>query len=320
MAHSSDTDTVTFGRLEQRLLDANNHIDSDKNYQVLDTINDVSVSIGSGGSYPPAIFSSKVLTAKGLPSFSMTPRDALYNVSGVKNLIAYSWGGRNYSVKRVMKEFENPIIAHAHEASLFPKEIRFHYPGMDKEKSFISEADTLIPMGELLKYYLHDKGINEQEYLNTIIKDTFNNTVMNYDVDSSVFEIMTGDDTNVSSHILESTMSESGIGIPLLHEKYDYCHGISVTSSTNREQHTLIYLLNQETELDRLLLELIPHNYKNVIILRSDTKERIVGEYILSLKAVLLCNYISRIKGMSLSQVDYDPSVVKKLYRYEGEL
>ena len=50
-------------------------------------------------------------------------------------------------------------------------------------------------------------------------------------------------------------MAESGIGIPLLHEKYDYCHGRSVTSSTNKEEHTLIYLINQETELDKFLLE-----------------------------------------------------------------
>ncbi len=320
MAHSSDTDTVTFGRLKKRLLDANEHIDSERNYEVLDTINDVSVNIGSGGSYPPAIYSSKVLTAKGLPSFATTPRETLYNVKGVKNLIAYSWGGRNYAVRRAMIEFENPIIAHASEEKKFFPEIRFYYDGMDKEHSFISEADTLIPMGELLKYYLHSKGINEKEYLDNVIKETFNNTILNYDVDSHIFEIMTGDDTNTAAHILESTMSESGIGIPILHEKYDYCHGRSVTSSTNRGEHTLIYLLNKEKELDRLLLELIPHNYKNVIILKSNTDERIVGEYILSLKAVLLCNYISKIKSMSLSQVEYDPSVVKKLYRYEGEL
>ena len=320
MARSSDPDSVTFNKLEERLLRANENIDSNHNYEVLDTINDTSINIGSGGSYPPAIFSSKVLTEKGIPSFSVTPRDAIYSVKGVNNLIAYSWGGRNYAVKRAMENFRNPIIAHASEQELFKKELRFYYEGIDKEKSFISEADTLIPMGELLKYYLHNKGINEQEYLNSIIKDTFRNTIMNYDVNSKVFEIMTGDDTNTSSHILESTMSESAIGIPLLHEKYDYCHGRSVTSSTNRKEHTLIYLLNQETELDRLLLELIPHNYKNVIILKSDVQDRIVGEYILSLKAVLLCNYISRIKGMSLSQVEYDPSVVKKLYRYQGEL
>ena len=319
MAHSSDPDTITFSKLETRLLDANNNIDSSNNYKVLDSITDVSVNIGSGGSYPAAIFSSKVLTYQGLPSFHMTPRDAMYNVMGVKNLIAYSWGGRNYAVKRTMLDYQNPIVAHASSEQLFKKEIRFYYEGMDKEKSFISEADTLIPMGELLKYYLHSEHLNEKEYLNNIIRETFN-TTMDYDVNSEVFEIMTGDDTNVSAHILESTMTESGIGIPLLHEKYDYCHGRSVTSSTNRGKHTLIYLLNQETELDRTLLELIPHNYKNVITLRSDTKERIVGEYILSLKSVLLCNHISQIKKRGLSQVDYDPTVVKKLYRYQGDL
>lgn len=320
MAHSSDPDIITFNKLEQRLLDANSNIDSPRNYQILDTITEPNISIGSGGSYPAAIFGSKILTDKGIPSFSMTPRDAIYNVKGINNLICYSWGGRNYAVKRAMENYSNPIVAHANEKKLFAKEIRFHYGGMDKEHSFISEADTLIPMGELLKYYLHRKGLNEEKYLNNIIKETLRNTLINYDVNNSIFEIMAGDDTNTPARILESTMTESAIGIPLIHEKYDYCHGRSVTSSTNKGEHTLIYLLNQETELDRLLLELIPHNYKNVIILKSGTNDRLIGEYILSLKAVLLCNYIAQMKGMSLSQVDYNPSVVKKLYRYQGEL
>ena len=320
MAHSSDLDYVTFGRLEQRLLDANNHIDSEKNYKVLDTINEPNVSIGSGGSYPAAIFSSKVLIDKGLISINMTPRDSLYNLKGINNLICYSWSGTSYGIIKAMDQYPKSILVHGNEKTLHEPEVRLHYDGMDKEHSFISEATTLIPMGELLKYYLHRKGINEQEYLNSIIKDTFNNTIMNYNVDTKVFEIMSGDDTYTSAHILDSIMAESGIGIPLIHEKYEYCHGRSVTSSTNRLEHTLIYLINRETELDKLLLDIISHNYKNVIILKSNTKDKIVGEYILSLKAYLLCNYISKIKGLGLSQVDYDPSVVKKLYRYKGEL
>ena len=320
MAHSSDPDNVTFTRLEQRLLDANSNIDSERNYQVLDTVTEPNVSIGSGGSYPAAIFGSKVLTDKGIISLNMTPRDAIYNIKGINNLICYSWSGTSYGIIKAMDSYPKSIIVHGNEKVLHDQEVRLHYDGMDKEHSFISEATTLIPMGELLKYYLQEKGIDERKYLDSIIKETFNNTKLNYNVDSSVFEIMTGDNTNTASHILESTMLEAGIGIPILHEKYDYCHGRSVTSSTNRGKHTLIYLINQETELDKLLLDLIPHNYKNVIILKSGTNEKIVGEYILSLKSVLLCNYISRIKGMGLSQVEYDPSVVKKAYCYKGGL
>ena len=320
MAHSSDPDNVTFTRLKQRLLDANSNIDSTRNYQILDTITEPNVSIGSGGSYPAAIFGSKVLTNKGIISLNMTPRDAIYNIKGINNLICYSWSGTSYGIIKAMDSYPKSIIVHGNEKVLHDQEVRLHYDGMDKEHSFISEATTLIPMGELLKYYLHRQGLNEEEYLNSIIKDTFNNTITNYDVDTKVFEIMSGDDTNTASHILDSIMAESAIGIPLIHEKYEYCHGRSVTSSTNKGEHTLIYLLNQETELDRLLLDIIVHNYKNVIVLRSNTKDKIVGEYILALKSYLLCNYISKIKGLGLSQVEYDPSVVKKLYVYQGDL
>ena len=320
MAHHSDPDSVTFNKLESRLLDANQKIDSEKNYKVLDTINEPTVSVGTGGSYPTSIFGAKVLTEKGLISLSMNPRDAIYNLQGIKNLISYSWSGKSYGNQVALNSYPKSIIVHANEQIIHDKEVRLYYEGMDKENSFISEATTLIPMGELLKYYLQSKHLNEQEYLNSIIHQTFQETNDNYNFNSKIFEIMTGDDTRVAAHILESTMTESGIGIPLLHEKYDYCHGRSVTSSTNRGQHSLIYLLNQETELDKTLLELVAHNYKNIILLKSDTNDKIVGEYLLSLKAVLLCNQISKNKKMSLSQVDYDPSVVKKLYRYKGEL
>ena len=320
MAHSSDPDIITFSKLKSRLLDANQKIDSEKNYRVLNTINEPTVSVGTGGSYPASIFGAKVLTEKGLISLSMNPRDAIYNLQGVKNLVSYSWSGKSYGNQVALNSYPKSIIVHANKQILHNREVRLHYEGMDKENSFISEATTLIPMGELLKYYLQSKHLNEQEYLNSIIQQTFQETNDNYDFNSNIFEIMTGDDTRVAAHILESTMTESGIAIPLLHEKYDYCHGRSVTSSTNRGQHSLIYLLNQETEIDKILLELISHNYRNIILLKSNTKDKIVGEYILSLKAVLLCNNISRIKGKGLSQVDYDPSVVKKLYRYKGEL
>ena len=159
MAHSSDTDNVTYGRLEQRLLDANNRIDSKRNYTVLDTINEPNVSIGSGGSYPAAIFGSKVLTNKGIISINMTPRDAIYNLKGINNLICYSWSGSSYGIIKAMDHYPKSIVVHGNEKVLHEQEIRLHYDGMDKEHSFISEATTLIPMGELLKYYLHNKGM-----------------------------------------------------------------------------------------------------------------------------------------------------------------
>jgi hypothetical protein len=320
MAHSSDPDNITFSKLEDRLLNANENIDSQKNYQVLDTIKEPTVSIGTGGSFPVAIFGSKVLTKKGLISINATPRDAIYNLKGINNLVAYSWSGSTHGVLMALQKYPNSILVHANEQSLHNKEIRLYHENMDKENSFISEATTLIPMGEMLKYYLHKQGINERDYLKYLIQDIFYKNHISENVNSEVFEIMTGDDTNTASHILESTMVEAGIALPVLHEKYEYCHGRSVTSSNNKEKHTLIYLINQETDFDKMLLALISHNYKNVITLRANHIDRIVGEYILALKSVLLCNYIAKKKNMTLSQVDYDPSVVKKLYRYKGEL
>lgn len=48
-----------------------------------------------------------------------------------------------------------------------------------------------------------------------------------------MFEIFSGYETSTSSKYLEPTMLLSGIGIPIVHDKYTYCHGRSTLSTQN---------------------------------------------------------------------------------------
>ena len=80
-----------------------------------------------------------------------------------------------------------------------------------------------------------------------------------------VYEIMSGIDTSTAHTYLESTMLEAGLCIPIVHDKYSYCHGRSTTSYHNK--HSLIYF-DKNTELDRLMLEELKEYYQKIIILK----------------------------------------------------
>jgi hypothetical protein len=123
-------------------------------------------------------------------------------------------------------------------------------------------------------------------------------------------------------------MVESGVGIPLIHEKYGYCHGRSVLASENKNEHTLIYLLNNKKEIDETLFG-ASYLYKNVIVLDcNDLKEiiyfnnplydSILGEYYLTLQAMYLSKAIAEQKNKDLSRVNYPDIVRTKLYKYKG--
>ena len=62
------------------------------------------------------------------------------------------------------------------------------------------------------------------------------------DGDMPLFEIMSGDHTRVAAGVLESTIAEAGLGIPVIHEKYGYCHGRSTLQHVHRHS-CLIFII-----------------------------------------------------------------------------
>ena len=136
----------------------------------------------------------------------------------------------------------------------------------------------------------------------------------NFDIDYTAYEIFSGLETSVASKFLESTMIEAGIGLPIVHDKYSYCHGRSTLSTTN---NNIAIYFNLNTELDKLLISELSKYYKDVIIL--DTSDSFISEYILLIKCMYLTKYIAEKQNKDLSGVDYNP-IVKKLYKYNGNL
>ena len=295
-----------FEYLERRVKDALETTDLDKIRYELKRINAPTLVTGVGGSNVVSEFTSRVLREKnGIIALNNEPRNLIYdNLSGFKNVIACSYSGNNYGVDLA---FRNDLKKYLLSNNSFgDKEVTYlkYSTTIPEEKSFISLAATLIPISILLDYYSEGEkiSIKEREF--------------SFDTSCDAFEIFSGSDTKTTSTYLESTMAEAGLGLPIVHDKYGYCHGRS-TLSIN--YNNIAIYLNRDTELDKLLIEELKKYYKDVIVISSDEKDPVKADFDMLVQSMYLTKYIAETKQKDLSGVDYNP-IVKKLYKYKGEL
>ena len=294
-----------FKKLERRIFDSLDNTDLDRINHELSKINGPTLVSGVGGSSVVSDFGSKILSIKNnIITRNTEPRDFRYlNIDVYKNVLACSYSGNNYGVELA---FDNNLKHYLLASKLNDKEgiINLNYVCEDKEKSFISLAATVIPCSILLNYYLDNKSI---------IIDSLDNYSFSFDTNCDAYEIFTGYDTSTLSKFLESTMVESGIAIPIIHDKYSYCHGRSTLSKVCN--NNAIYF-DTNTELDRLLIEEIKKYYNEVIVIRNNG---LLNEYSNLIKCLYLTKYIAESKEKDISDVDYNP-IVKKLYKYNGQI
>ena len=91
-------------------------------------------------------------------------------------------------------------------------------------------------MSVILKYYLGN-------LFDEIIEDIFTliDKSINYEL-GNITNIFTDYKTITTSVFLESTLAESGLSLPIVHSKYNYCHG---RSTLNKDKdYDSIYLIN----------------------------------------------------------------------------
>lgn len=298
---------INFEYLERRVIDALENTDLDKVRYELKRINSPILVTGVGGSNVVSEFTSKVLREKnGIIAVNNEPRNLIYNsLKGFDNVLACSYSGNNYGVDLAFRNnlkkyllsnnsFDDSSVTYLQYKTTIPE-----------EKSFISLAATLIPISVMFNYYNDgktDSVINEREF--------------NFDSSCDVFEIFSGIDTSTTSTYLESTLMESGIGTPIVHDKYGYCHGRSTLSINH---NNIAIYLNRNTELDKLLLEELKLYYKNIIVLESQEKDQIKADYDMLIQSMYLTKYLAEEQQKDLSAVQYNP-IVKKLYKYKGNL
>ncbi len=295
-----------FELLVTRVLNSLDKSDLEQINSLLKSLKDPTICVGVGGSHVVSTFMSKVLNSKnGIITTNGTSRDMRYmNKTGYQNVVCCSYAGRNIGVDVAFSNDLNKYLF----SSLMRDGVTNIIYDCDREHSFISLAATLVPMTILLNYYLDGKQ--------DVIKDILNNGKGFVVEPNSVYEVMSGHESLTAATYLESTLAESGIAIPIVHNKYDFCHGRSTTGY--RKNHSLIYF-NGDTELDELLLSLLGEHYKKLYVLDYQYDDAIVNDYYLTYNSMLLSRDIARSVDKDLSKVDYSP-VVKKLYKYRGEM
>lgn len=295
-----------FKLLESRVIDTLEKTDLEKIKKELEKLTTPTICTGVGGSNVVSNFASKVLSSKnGCLTINSEPRDLIYmNLSNYDNVISCSYGGNNYGIKTA---FNNDLNKYLLTANPRPEVTNLEYSStIEQENSFISLAATLMPMSILLAYYT-DNDLS-------LIKEVLETKKDYQIIQSNLYEIMSGYETSTAATFLESTLTESGIAIPLVSDKYGYCHGRS-TLSYNNQASAVIY--NRNTELDNKFLTEFPKYYQEVIQIDSKYQDQIIDDFYFTYQSMLLAKAIAENTNQDLSRVNYSP-LVKKLYYFKG--
>lgn len=301
---------VNFDFLKARVIDSLDNTDLEFIRNELSKLSEPTLFSGVGGSSVVSEFGAKVINTKnGIISVNSEPRDFLYRNNGAfRNVVACSYSGNNYGVELAfLKGLRKYLLSNN---SFDDSGVTYLKYGatIDKERSYISLGATLIPISILMNYYLDGK--------NNPMLDCIGESSFNFDLESDVYEIFSGYDTSTASKYLESTMVESGIGIPIVHDKYSYCHGRS-TLGINYNGIAIYY--NRNTEFDLMMLEELKKYYSMIITIDSKFKDQILDDFQMLIQSMYLTKYIAEKKLKDLSKVEYSP-IVKKLYKYSGQI
>lgn len=301
---------INFEFLKDRIVDSLSYTDLDYINNELSKLNEPTLFSGVGGSNVVSEFGSKVINIKNnIVSINSEPRNFLYqNNIPFKNVIACSYSGNNYGVELSFRDSLKKYLLSNNSFNDDNVTYLKYNTNIPKEKSFISLGATLIPVSILLSYYLNKD--------NNLILDCIEELPFNFNPTSNVYEIFSGYDTSTASKYLESTMVESGIRIPVVHDKYSYCHGRS--NLGYNYNGTAIYY-NRNTEFDKMMLEELKKYYNFIITIDSKFNDQILDDYQMLIQSMYLSKYIAEKNLIDLSKINYSP-IVKKLYNYNKQI
>ena len=280
----------------------------------LNSIKGNTIIIGAGGSSVVADFASKVINRDFL-NICMSSRDLNYsNIDLFDNILVISYSGRGYVVESAINKNKKVYLLTNSDNKYNNVNVIKYESKIKRENSFISLASTLMPISILLNYYNQIDIKEIEKIFNKVSTDIISGkTSINK---NNIYEIMGGKEYSSSMKYLETTMVESGIAIPIIHDKYDYCHGRSTISYINN--NGLIYFDNNK-ELDKLMLKELKKYYEEIIIIEKYNKSNLINDYYGIIKSMYLTKLLATNKNKNLSKVDHSP-LVYKLYNYRGEM
>lgn len=332
---------INFSKLEERIMQINDpylgkYNDVRKLLHELMINGKPTLVMATGGSKIIAYYLQLIiekLGPSGMICEVIEPRDYIYksNKEVFSNLIAISTSGSTNGIPEALSDFKgNRYLISEKKKDLDCSVISWGNELYDKEKSFVSLATTLGPISLFLdSISLFSLTITPDEIkkVNQKIKIIFEKSEEKINKlpidfkDTSLIQIMSGYDTKTAATILESNLTETGIMIPVIHDKGSFCHGRSNLLFRNPNSQ-IIYLSHELNELDNLLIDIIDNEYSNVSILNTfDLNGDIFWkEYYLIIQMYLLSRKIADDKKMELTQPEYNPNIIKKVYNFKGEM
>ena len=291
--------------LEARIIDCLDNTDFDSIFKAFQDLKEPTLFIGSGGSSVAAKFIASIINEKNeIISEPKTPDEVwVSKITGYKKMIIVSSGGMNYGAKKAYeKGLDNGLtVITMSGSSRVTDEGNIKYTKTIKsEDSFISFAETLLPMIIALTYYIGDVEKSKK-----FVKSAFQlmrKNKINYPI-SENYEILGKDRFPTAAAFVESAMNESGIAIPTISGTYDELHG-RTTSILQEKDRQLVYLLPvQQTEIDEFLHERLNECGigDRITDVPAFYDDYILDDFYLTLQMISLCTSVAHEKGVDLS-------------------
>ena len=297
---------VNLKKMLPRVLESLENTNLEDIFNKLASIKEPTIVTGVGGSSIVATFLAKVLNEKNhiIATFKFPRELKLMDLSGYKNVIAVSYSGRNIGVDA---SFDNELNKYLLSGSTRQGINSLQYTVLDEEYSYVSMAGTFIPLSIILMYYKYDLDLVKE--ILSVNRD--------YDLDDAkIYEIMTSNKSETACAMLESTMVEGSLVAPVIHEKYNYCHGR--TMFNYYYQNPLIYF-DDDSDLDKLFKDNLFATYRKVIMIERKYNDSVIDDYYQTYLCLLLCMKISILQGKDMS-IKNVPDISETVYTYKGNM
>lgn len=332
---------LNFSKLEERIMQVNDpylgkYNDIREMLYELTIDNEPTLIMATGGSKVIAYYLQLIIERLGLTGIIcevIEPRDYFYKVNRemFSNLIVISASGNTNGINEALLDFTgNKYLLTENMKESNYQVVSWGNELYDKEKSFISLATSLGPISLLLDSTTSlnlELDSNEIKKINDKIKELLLRGSEKIDrlnvnfKDTSLIQIISGYETKSSAGVLESNLTEVGLTSSAIHDKGSYCHGRSNLLFQYPDSR-IIYLSHGLKELDSLLIDAINSEYSNISVFdTSDLNDNIFWkEYYLILQMYFLSKKIAEDKNIDLTQPEYNPTLVKRLYKFKGEM
>ena len=338
--HTEPTE-LNFSKLGERIMQINDpylgkYNDIREMLYELTIDNEPTLIMATGGSKVIAYYLQLIIERLGLTGIIcevIEPRDYFYKVNRkmFSNLIVISASGNTNGINEALLDFKgNKYLVTENMKESNYQIVSWRNELYDKEKSFISLATSLGPISLLLDSTTSlniELDSNKIKKMNDKIKELLLRGSEKIDrlnvnfKDTSLIQIISGYETKSSASVLESNLTEVGLTSSVIHDKGSYCHGRS-NLLFQYPNSRIIYLSHGLKELDSLLIDAINSEYSNISVFdTSDLNDNIFWkEYYLILQMYFLSKKIAEDKNIDLTQPEYNPTLVKRLYKFKGEM